>query len=338
MVVQKAGVEAEMFRRAKALWILGRREQALWTKASVRSDLQGLSVVGPSVVVMEQQPEHEGASEVIAPGPPPIWPGASVPGVALGDVFGDLASWKSARGRETAASPASWMPSANAAAVVDGAVAGVEEAVARVGAAEAGVEEADAAVEKAEARVGAAGIEASAAGSLLDWLEVAAHATEKAVGEPAWRHTEDGLGAAMRLIGQLRSCLDRVEVAVVAEVESQGTPDGRGLSPVDWLVDASGAAAPKPDVQHVARVLNVARAMGSSEPASDVFSEAVRSGAMPLVKADLVARFVQDVRRVADPRRWLPMWRRWSRRRPTTTGDEDSRRRSCAGRSSSRPS
>ena len=257
---------------------------------------------------MEQQPEHEGASEVIAPGPPPIWPGASVLGVALGDVFGDLASWKSARGRETAASPASWMPSANAAAVVDeavagveGAVAGVEEAVARVGAADAGVDEADAAVEKAEARVGAAGIEASAAGSLLDWLEVAAHATEKAVGEPAWRHTEDGLGAAMRLIGQLRSCLDRVEVAVVAEVESQGTPDGRGLSPVDWLVDASGAAAPKPDVQHVARVLNVARAMGSCEPASDVFSEAVRSGAMPLVKADLVARFVQDVRGVADP-------------------------------------
>ena len=272
-------------------------------------------MVGPSVVVMEQQPEHEGASEVMAPGPPPIWPGASVPGVALGEVFGDLASWKSARGRETAASPASWMPSANTAAVVDGAVAGVEgaeagvegaearvsAAEARVSAADAGVEEADAAVEKAEARVGAAGIEASAAGCLLDWLEVAAHATEKAVGEPAWRHTEDGLGAAMRLIGQLRSCLDRVEVAVVAEVESQGTPDGRGLSPVDWLVDASGAAAPKPDVQHVARVLNVARAMGSSEPASDVFSEAVRSGAMPLVKADLVARFVQDVRRVADP-------------------------------------
>jgi hypothetical protein len=250
---------------------------------------------------MEQQPEHEGASEVIAPGPPPIWPGASVPGVALGEVFGDLASWKSARGRETAASPASWMPSANAAAVVDRAVAGVEDAVAGVEDAVAGVEGALAGVEGAEARVGAAGIEASAAGSLLDWLEVAAHATEKAVGEPAWRHTEDGLGAAMRLIGQLRSCLDRVEVAVVAEVESQGTPDGRGLSPVDWLVDASGAAAPKPDVQHVARVLNVARAMASSEPASDVFSEAVRSGAMPLVKADLVARFVQDVRGVADP-------------------------------------
>jgi hypothetical protein len=49
------------------------------------------------------------------------------------------------------------------------------------------------------------------------------------------------------------------------------------------------------------RVVNVARAMEAAQPASDVFAQAVRSGAMPLVKADLVSRFVHDVRRVADP-------------------------------------
>lgn len=70
---------------------------------------------------------------------------------------------------------------------------------------------------------------------------------------------------------------------------------------VDWLVDAAGAAASKPEVQHVTRVLNVARALRAGEPGSEVFGEAVRCGAMPLVRADLVSRFVTDVRCLADP-------------------------------------
>jgi hypothetical protein len=41
--------------------------------------------------------------------------------------------------------------------------------------------------------------------------------------------------------------------------------------------------------------------MDAGQPASGVFGEAFRSGAMPLAKADLVSRFVNDVRAVADP-------------------------------------
>ena len=47
----------------------------------------------------EQQPERE--SEVIEPARAGTWPRTSAPGVALGELFGDLASWKSQHGRET---------------------------------------------------------------------------------------------------------------------------------------------------------------------------------------------------------------------------------------------
>ena len=233
---------------------------------------------------MEQQPEHEDASEVAAPQPSWTRPAGSVSGVALGEVFGDLASWKSAPGWERPAPLAAPTERAGDAGGVDGPAAG-----------DAG------GVDGAAAGVDPAGGDVSPAGSVLDWLEVAQQATEKALAEPVWRHGADALAAAMRLIGQLRNCLDRVEVAVAAEAVSQGAPGERGLSPLDWLVDAAGAAAPKPDVQHAARVLNVATAMDAAEPASDVFGRAVRSGAMPLSKADLVSRFVKDVRGLADP-------------------------------------
>ena len=263
---------------------------------------------------MEQQPEHEGAREVVAPGPPWTWPDSPQSGVAIGEVFGDLAFWKSALGRESvpplaastrypddAADVGGPTTGVNgSAAGVDGSAAGDDGSAAGVDGSAAGVDGSAADVGATEAGVSASGADKAPAGSMLDWLEVAGRATEKALTEPVWRHTGDGLEAAMRLIGQLRNCLDRVEVAVVSEVVGQGVPGERHHSSVDWLVDAAGAAAPKPEVQHVARVLNVAKAMDAAEPASDVFGEAFRSGAMPLAKADLVSRFVKDVRSVAD--------------------------------------
>jgi len=257
---------------------------------------------------MEKQPGHEGAREVVAPGPPWTWPGSPQSGVAIGEVFGDLAFWKSALGRESVAPLAASTRYPDDAADVDGPTTGVDGPTTGVDGSAAGVDGSAAGddgsaadVGATEAGVSAGGADKAPAGSMLDWLEVAGGATEKALTEPVWRHSGDGLGAAMRLIGQLRNCLDRVEVAVVSEVVGQGVPGERHHSSVDWLVDAAGAAAPKPEVQHVARVLNVAKAMAAAEPASDVFGEAFRSGAMPLAKADLVSRFVKDVQSVADP-------------------------------------
>ncbi len=178
----------------------------------------------------------------------------------MGELFGNLASWKTQRGRLVDAGAGSASSTLTARAPHD-----------------------------------------PAAGSLVDLLEVASAAADKALCEPAWRHGSQGLTSIMRLIGQLRSALDRIEVAVVTEAEDQGTAAEAGLSLVDWIVDSAGAAAPKPDVQHASRVVNVVKAMRPVEPASDALADAVRSGVMPLSKADLVARFVQDVRVVADP-------------------------------------
>jgi len=267
-----------------------------------------MSVLGPSVVLMEeQQPEREG--EVTEPPRVWTWPRTSSPGVALGELFGNLASWKSQHGRETLPPLQSRRRDlASAGAAADGpanstaTVTGDETAD---DAADASPDDvADASPDDAadgSAGVGAVGAGAAVGGSMLQWLEVSADAAEQALGAPAWRHGGGGLGAAVGLIGRLRNTLERLEVAVAGEVEVQGVGNERGLSPVDWLVDAAGAGAPKPDVQHVCRVLNVARAIRAGQPGAEVFGEAVRSGAVPLVKADLVSRFVTDVRALADP-------------------------------------
>jgi len=136
---------------------------------------------------------------------------------------------------------------------------------------------------------------------MLDWLAVAATAAEKALGEPAWRHGDDGLAAAMSLIGRLRCAVERVEVAVAGEVVQRGSANANGCSTIDWLVAAAGSSAPRPEVQHVTAVLRVAQGCSGQAPAVEAFAEAFRSGAMPLAKADQVARFVSDVAAVADP-------------------------------------
>jgi len=271
-------------------------------------------VVGPSVVVMEQRTPHgpDGADDANDAGRRDqawSWPRPSVPGIPLTALLGDLGSWKSDRGRETLppiASRRADLAGATTAAdgptgeTADGMTGDAADGPTR-GAGDGPTGETDAGTTGDVVNDATGAGETAVAGSLLDWLEVSSAAAQKALGEPTWRHTGAGLSGAMRLLGQLRNAVERLEVAVATEVELQGTANERGLSSVDWLVDAAGAAAPKPDVQHMTRVLNVARAMRGAEPASEVFAEAVRSGAMPLAKADVVSRFVRDVQAVADP-------------------------------------
>ncbi len=131
-------------------------------------------------------------------------------------------------------------------------------------------------------------------------MTVAARAAETAYGEPVWREGDTGLASVMALVGRLRSVVDRVEVAVAGQVVERGTPGGRGLGPVDWLVEAAGESAPRPDPRHAARVLAVAAACRPCAPGGEVFGAAFRSGAMPLDKAAQVAGFVRQVRGVGD--------------------------------------
>jgi len=142
---------------------------------------------------------------------------------------------------------------------------------------------------------------AAEVGGSMDWLAVAATAAEKALGEPAWRHGDDGLAAAMSLIGRLRCALERVEVAVAGEVVQRGSANANGCSTIDWLVAAAGSSAPRPEVHHVASVLRVAQGCSGQAPAGESFAQAFRSGAMPLAKAEQVAGFVSDVAAVAEP-------------------------------------
>ncbi len=223
----------------------------------------------------EQQPQPE--SDDAEPVQPWSWPGLPPAGVGLGGLFAGLAAWKSGAPRDAAAPAA---PAATEDAAGDGAVGST--------AGEGSVE--------STAGEGAAG---GAAGSMLDWLAVAATAAEKALGEPAWRHGDDGLAAAMSLIGRLRCALERVEVAVAGEVVQRGSANANGCSTIDWLVAAAGSSAPRPEVHHVTAVLRVAQGCSGQAPAGESFAEAFR--AMPLAKADQVARFVSDVAAVAEP-------------------------------------
>ena len=247
-------------------------------------------MLGSRVVVMEeQQPQRESDVGSARVG---TWPGSSTRGVALGALFAGLAAWKS--GAPRAADVLS------GAAVSDG-VSSEDAKNSGEDAKNLGEVGEDSGDEVGTDPGGDAGARAASApqGSMLDWLEVAATASDQALVEPAWRHGDDGLAAALGLVGRLRCALDRVEVAVAAEAQARGSANAHGLSTVDWLCQAAGASAPRPDVQHVTAVLRVAETC--SGPAGEAFVDAFRAGAMPLAKADQVARFVRDVRPVADP-------------------------------------
>jgi hypothetical protein len=105
----------------------------------------------------------------------------------------------------------------------------------------------------------------SDAPGLLAWLASGTRALEKAGVEPAWAVDDAGLAVAMSLLGQLRSLTDRLEVTITSEVLTRGTADATGLSPVDWIVDQQGSAAPRPDPRRVATVVRVAEAGTSRE-------------------------------------------------------------------------
>jgi hypothetical protein len=141
----------------------------------------------------------------------------------------------------------------------------------------------------------------SDAPGLLAELASGARALEKATVESAWAVDEQGLGTAMSLLGQLRSLTERLEVTVTSEVLTRGTADATELSAVDWIVDQQGTAAPRPDPRQVATIVRVAEASTRPEPGGQAIGEAVRAGVMPVRSAAQIARFVRDVKPVADP-------------------------------------
>ena len=100
---------------------------------------------------------------------------------------------------------------------------------------------------------------------------------------------------------QLRSLTDRLEVTITSEVLTRGTADATGLSPVDWIVDQQGSAAPRPDPRRVATVVRVAEAGTSREPGGQAICAAVQAGVLPVRSAAQIARFVRDVKPLADP-------------------------------------
>jgi hypothetical protein len=141
----------------------------------------------------------------------------------------------------------------------------------------------------------------SDAPGLLAWLASGTRALEKAGVEPAWAVDDAGLAVAMSLLGQLRSLTDRLEVTITSEVLTRGTADATGLSPVDWIVDQQGSAAPRPDPRRVATVVRVAEAGTSREPGGQAICAAVQAGVLPVRSAAQIARFVRDVKPLADP-------------------------------------
>ena len=136
---------------------------------------------------------------------------------------------------------------------------------------------------------------------LLGLLEVSTRAAEKALAEPAWAVDETGLEIGMALIGELRSLVDRIDLALTSEVLTRGTAEVSGLSAVDWLVDRQGSAAPRPDPRAVASVVRVAEAAAQRDPGGSTIWGAVQGGALSLRSGAALARFVRDVKGLADP-------------------------------------
>ena len=136
---------------------------------------------------------------------------------------------------------------------------------------------------------------------LLGFLEVSTRAAEKALAEPGWAVDEPGLAVGMALVGELRSLVDRIELALTSEVLTRGTADVSGLSAVDWLVDRQGSSAPRPDPRTVASVVRVAEAAAHRDPGGTTILTAVQEGSLSLRSGAVVARFVRDVKALADP-------------------------------------
>ena len=187
-------------------------------------------MVGPTVVLMEEQ-QPEPGSEVIEPGRVWTWPRTTPPGVALGELFGNLACWKSAHGRETlpplqarrrdlcsagaaAAGPANSTANSTADGPANDPADGAANSTADGPANDPAGGTPDCALDGAPddvldgapggaadgssgggASCAGAGGGAAVGGSMLDWLEVSADAAQRALGEPTWRHGGEGLGA-----------------------------------------------------------------------------------------------------------------------------------------------
>jgi len=101
--------------------------------------------------------------------------------------------------------------------------------------------------------------------------------------------------------GRARALIASAEVALVVEVMTRGTASAAGFSVVDWVRQAEGAAAPLPAVGDVSSVVSVAKAVVERRAGAESLAAAVASTVLPVGKAAQVARFVEQVRVMADP-------------------------------------
>lgn len=129
---------------------------------------------------------------------------------------------------------------------------------------------------------------------VLGSLRVALDAAEKALTEHTWALSEDELAEAMRLLADVGNATDRCLVQVVADARERGTGLQHGWSTVDWVIESTARALSPARAAQLLRVATVAH-----EPGMEEFLEAVSAGALPLAKADQIARFARDVRPLA---------------------------------------
>ena len=143
---------------------------------------------------------------------------------------------------------------------------------------------------------------------LFDGLGVVASALEEAVTAPTWPLSDATVGGVLTALGRLRAAAERVEVAVIAEAVERGLPTAQGWGAQDWVARCEGGQAPAPSAAHVAQVCRLAAASARHRGAGcgpdrepGTVAAAFAAGALSLAKADLLARFEEEVARVAAP-------------------------------------
>ncbi len=121
----------------------------------------------------------------------------------------------------------------------------------------------------------------------LDWAELGTQFLHRAGG--------GDLSGHLQTLGELRSSLDRVLVAVATEAESRGLPDEAGLSLYDWALAQCPWAAPA-EVGDLVRVVKAC-----ADPAHAPIRDALATGGLPVRRAAKVLRALQRVKPATEP-------------------------------------
>lgn len=117
-----------------------------------------------------------------------------------------------------------------------------------------------------------------------------------AAGSETWQLADREVEGCLSMLGQVRSLIEVAEVALVREGVERGLPGEVSRTPHDWVSCLEGAAAPQPDIAHVASVVRLAKGGDSVVGVRAAFE----AGDLPLSKAQSLVRFVEQVAPVAD--------------------------------------